>query len=188
MVKYVCVTRYERYITLYLLTIDVPSLCRTVCVRTYVHSNFIIIFSPLLMLVAEREQLLEFHSCRSRFGLIPFPNGSVSIAPDDLLALHDRKYACTFRQFHLLMYSQIKSTPSHRSCTERETDTDIICSKFRWNFFFRLFHFDFPCNDQNSSVKSYAYESDVRVCVFVFRLRLRIFVSVCQYFCQQPSN
>lgn len=93
MVKYVCVTRYERYITLYLITIDVPSvcmlfpifpsvdacmcvcarflcccasclcLCLCVCVFAYVHSNFIIIFSPALLCVMFEYIVVLLSSC-----------------------------------------------------------------------------------------------------------------------------
>lgn len=115
MVKYVCVTRYDVVFINNRCPVSLPN-CMCAYVRTYVHSNFIIIFSPLLMFVAKRAAAQFSLLSRSRFGLISFPNRTVSVAPEMIYWHYDiaRKYACTFRQFHLLMCSQIKSTPSHR--------------------------------------------------------------------------
>lgn len=94
------------------------------------HSNFIIIFSPLLMFVAEREQLLDFQCCRSRFGLIRFPNETVSFAPDDLLAL--RSLSSLVRSDSSICSRMCvcvsKLKVRHHIALQR--DTDIICSIF----------------------------------------------------------
>lgn len=128
---------------------------------------------------------------------------AVSVAPHDLLALMVSS-SRTFRQFHLLIYSRIKSTPSHIAVLR---DTDIICSvgdalRSQWFLFslaYSIYEFGFwfgffPVTIPKFISQIGSARSGSHVCVWASEwqasrwiemwLRLWIFVSVCQYFCQ----
>lgn len=104
----------------------------------------------------------------------------ISFTPGDLLAFGLER---TFRQFHLLMCSQIKkcAITSHHIL---DWDTDIICSiEF-------LFSNPAKIEIHQPNRMCVCIQVCVYVCVCVCAqdelkwLRLRLFASVCQYFCQ----